>query len=254
MVKRFLFAAIIAVFPAICVQSYADENDSNESENVVWTQDGFQSAHHAMSAMNERSGLRYDVVYRQNGSIEDVSTRGGFYLSPRVGFEYNYLFGSKTNYPAIVGELGLGYRTKRLDARFYAGVASARIGNYSDKGGKYISPRLSIELLGEVAHDHQFEENLFKIGVAINYHLRRANVVGEGYAFDFVGSYPGAALLMEYERQFWGSRSSLTLGVYVGNDYEPGLNKQALGIAGGVYFSYRIGVQKKNIYNSSDME
>jgi hypothetical protein len=253
MVKKIFLATIVAISSILNVysQEYYFDDEDQAPDTISWTQDGFQSAHSAMNAMGDRFGLRYDVSYLDDGTIEGVTTRGGLYLSPRVGFEYSYVFGSKTNYPALVGELGIGYRTKRLDARFFAGVASARYGKFSDKEGKYISPRLSVEVLYEVCHDHAYEENSFKIGAELNYHLRRAYAIDKDYKFSFVGSYPGVAAILEYERQFWGSRSSLTVGLKVGTEYEPGNGKQAWGVCGGVYVAYRIGLQKKNVYASS---
>lgn len=249
--KKFLIVAAIFACPTLYAQEVSSEVETEGSDSIVWTQEGFESAHAAMDAMGDNFGLRYDIEYLEDGSIETVLLRGGLYLSPRVGFEYNYMPKSGTNYPALSAELGVGYRTKRLDARAYVGLATCRYGNLSDKKAKYLSPRMSVEVLYEVARDHQYEENLFKIGGEVNYKLRRTYVDDEVCEFNFTGSYPGVALLLEYERQFWGSRSSITLGARFGTDCEIGNGIKAWGFAGGVYVSYRIGVQKKKIWDAS---
>lgn len=251
--KKFFVAAAIFACPAIYAQNASSEEDAPET--IVWTQEGFESAHSAMNAMSDNFGLRYDIEYYEDGSIETVLLRGGLYLSPRVGFEYSYMPKSGTSYPALFGDLGIGYRTKRLDARAYFGIATCRYGNYSDKKLKYLAPRMSVEVLYEVARDHRYEENLFKIGGEVNYRLRRTYVEDETCMFNFTGSYPGVALLLEYERQFWGSRSSITLGARIGTDSEIGNGVKAWGVSGGVYLSYRIGVQKKNVWKAgADMK
>jgi len=248
--KNFFVMAAIVITPAVYAQDIETEVETEETDTIVWSQEGFESAHSAIDAMNDVAGMRYDVEYFSDGSIEGVYRRGGLYLSPRVGFEYNYLFTSKTNYPSFVGEIGLGYRTKRVDARVYAGIATCRYGNLSDKNLKYLSPRVSVEVLGEVAHDRKFEENLFKIGGAINYKLRRTYIEDEACQFSFTGSYPGIALILEYERQFFGSRSSLAITATVGTDCEIGNGTKAWGIAGNVSVAYRIGVQKKTVWKA----
>lgn len=241
---------MIAITPAIYAQDFDFEDESQAPDTVVWTQEGFESSHAAMNAMSDKFGMRYDISYLGDGSIESATMRGGLYLSIRLGGEYNYLFKSKTNYPAAVGELGIGYRTKRLDARTYFGVATCQYGNYSDRRAWYFAPRMSVEVLGEVACDHRFEENSFKIGGFIDYKLRRTYVEDAACKFNFTGSYPGVGLALEYERQFWGSRSSIAVCAHIGTDCEIGNGKSAWGIAGTVSIAYRIGVQKKDVWKS----
>lgn len=248
--KKFFVVLAIFACPAIYAQSNLSEDSEEAPDSIVWTQEGFESAHAAMDAVSNNFGLRYDIEYYEDGSIETVLLRGGLYLSPRVGFEYTHLPKSGTSYPAIFGELGIGYRTKRIDARAYFGLATSRYGKLSNKKATYLSPRMSVEVLYEVARDHRYEENLFKIGGEVNYRLRRTYVENEYCMFNFIGSYPGIALLLEYERQFWGSRSSITLGARIGTDNEIGNGIKAWGVSGDVYISYRIGVQKKTVWKS----
>jgi hypothetical protein len=253
MVKKFFLMALIAITPVFLYAQTDDFGVEEEApDSVVWTQEGFESAHAAMSAMGESFGLRYDIVYRGDGSIEEAMMRGGLYVSPiRLGFEYNYLFSSTTNYPAWTAEIGLGYRTRRVDMRIYAGLGYAEYGKLSDKDAWYLAPRVSAEFLYEVARDKQFEENLFKVGAALNYKHRRTYINDGIVESSFSGSYPGIALVLEYERQFWGKRSSIAVGVQVGTDCEIGNGTKAWGLAGSVNISYRIGVQKKDVWKSN---
>jgi len=250
-IKKVLVMALIAVTPAIYAQEVDFDDESAAPDSVVWTQEGFESAHAAMNAMSENFGLRYDIVYRGDGSIEEAMMRGGLYLSVRGGCEYNYIFKAGTNYPAGFGEIGIGYRTKRIDLRIYGGLGYAEYGKLSDKKAWYLSPRLSTEFLYEVARDNQFEENLFKIGAAVNYKCRRNYVDDETMEAKFTGSYPGVALVLEYERQFWGKRSSIAVGLQVGTDCEIGNGTKNWGLAGNLTVAYRIGVQKKDVWKSN---
>ena len=255
MVKKLFWVVVVLAMTTGIVYANEVENsvETQEQDSMVLTPEGVKDYLAATDAMAEKFGLRYDIEQFDDGSVNQITIRGGVYLGLRAGFEYNYIFGSKTNYPAWVGELGIGYRTKRMDFRAYAGIARAEYGNYSDRQGMYISPRLSLEFLYEVAALGEFEENLIKVGAGVNYHLRRAYVVDKDYMFSFVGSYPGVEIIpFEYERQFWGSRSSLTLGLYIGTDYECGNGKAAFGVTGGVHFSYRLGVQKKTVYKAAN--
>lgn len=244
--------AMIAITPAfIYAQDFESDVESEAPDTVVWTQEGFESVHAAMSAMNEHNLLRYDIVYCGDGSIEEVMMRGGLYLSVRGGCEYNYIFKSGTNYPAGFGEIGLGYRARKFDLRIYGGLGYAEYGKLSNKEAWYLSPRLSTEFLYEVACDRHFEENFFKIGAGINYKCRRNYIDDETVEAKFTGSYPGIALILEYERQFWGKRSSIAVGLQIGTDCEIGNGTKAWGLAGNVTVAYRIGVQKKDIWKSN---
>ena len=245
--KKFLIAVAIFACPTVYAQETSSVANDDNSKVVTYDEDGFKDLHSTMDAMLNQNGLRWDVIGYSNGSPIAASMRGGLYLSPRVGLEYTYLPKPGTQYPAVSAELGLGYRTKRIDARAYIGIATCRYGELSDKKARYLAPRASVEVLYEVAYDHNNQENFFKIGGELNYRLRRTYIDDETCEFRFTGSYPGVALLLEYERQFMFSRSSITVGARIGTDNEIGNGTKAWGVNAGVYFSYRIGLQKKNL-------
>ncbi len=245
--KWFLVVAIaVATFTVNAQESVNIEQQKNDSVELDFSDDGIKDFMESTDLIVSAMSPRLDILQNEDGSLAYMFRREGCYLSLRGGFEYRAL-SSGLHYPGYMVQLGVGYRTKKWDFRAYAGVSHAKYGMLSDKDGYYLSPGLSLETLYDFLPFGAFEENHLKVGLALNYAMKMTYVEQENVKYSSHGATPGASLLFEYERQWWGHGSSLVVGLEVGTDFESGANSNAWGVKAGINLAYRFVVSKKTL-------
>ncbi len=235
MAKKIMVA--VALLMAVA-QVYSQRNvRSEELDSMHRTVEAVDQANEALYVALSDMGYRLDVKYRDDGSVSSVFKRGGYYAGIKGSFDITYI--SKV-YPAFDASITFGHSNMNCDVRFNIGVAMRQYGALTDTTGIYFAPKLSVEALGYVANWGAFEENHFLIGGELGFVCDKMyNTDNKTYMFSVTAGRPYAGVLLEYQRSFFESRSSLAVTAFCRIDSDFGMNTHKLGMSAGVSLAYR---------------